>query len=333
LGLNLGNTMEAPGGETGWGSPVITESFIKYVKQSGFNAIRIPCAWDGHTDNKATAHIDTNWLKRVKEVVGYCINNDMYVLLNIHWDGGWLDENCKPVKKDSVSAKVQAFWEQIATGMRDFDEHLMLASCNEPTTHNAEEMDVLLYYHQAFIHAVRSTGGKNTYRCLVIQGSSELINKNNFPTDPTPGKLMFEEHNYTPWQFCALDGDANWGKMFYYWGKGHHSTIEPARNATWGEESELIKWFDKMKSMFIDKNIPVLMGEYGAYRRGSGGRNIPKDLAAHNDAVDYWITYVTKQALARGIKPFWWDIGGLIDRRNNKVVDQRSLNAIIAGSK
>ena len=333
LGWNLGNTMEAPGGETGWGSPVITESYIKFVKQSGFNAIRIPCAWDWHTDNKATAHIDPNWLKRVKEVVGYCVNNDMYVLLNIHWDGGWLDENCKLIKKDSVSAKLQAFWEQIATTMRDVDEHLMFASCNEPTTSNAEDMNVLLSYHQAFINAVRSTGGKNSHRCLVIQGSSDLISTGAFPTDPSPNRLMYEEHNYTPFQFCALDGDASWGKMFYYWGAGHHSTIEPDRNPTWGEESEQTKWLDKMKSMFIDKNIPVLMGEYGAYRRGAGSRNVPKDLATHNDAVDYWITYLTKQALARGIKPFWWDTGGILNRSSNTVVDQRSLDAIIAGTK
>ena len=332
LGWNLGNTMEASGGETGWGNPVTTESYIKFVKQSGFNAIRIPCAWDWHVDNKATAHIDPNWLNRVKEVVGYCVNNNMYVLLNIHWDGGWLDQNCTLAKKDSVSAKVKAFWEQIATAMRDFDEHLMFASCNEPVTNNAEEMNVLLSYHQTFINAVRSTGGKNANRCLVLQGTSDLITANAFPTDPVPNKLMYEEHNYTPFQFTALDGDASWGKMFYYWGAGHHSTIEPDRNPNWGEESEQIKWLDKMKSMFIDKNIPVLMGEYGAYRRG-GSNHIPKDLATHNDAVDYWITYLTKQALARGIKPFWWDTGGIINRSNNAVIDQRSLDAIIAGTK
>jgi len=85
LGWNIGNTMEAPGGEGGWGNPPITEDYVKFVKQLGFNAIRIPCAWNyGHVDNSATAHIDPNWLARVKEVVGYCVNNDIYVLLNIH---------------------------------------------------------------------------------------------------------------------------------------------------------------------------------------------------------------------------------------------------------
>lgn len=332
LGWNLGNTFEAPGGETGWGSPVITEDYIKFVKQKGFNAIRIPCAWDWHhVDDKATAHIDENWLNRIKEVVGYCVDNDMYVLLNIHWDGGWLENNCTPAKKDSVNAKQKAYWEQIATTLRDFDEHLMFASANEPNADDATEMEVLLSYHKTFVDAVRATGGRNTYRVLVIQGAIEWLDVESFPTDPTPNRMMYESHNYTPFQFCALDGDASWGKMFYYWGDGHHSTIEPDRNPTWGEEDEQLKGFKLLKENFVDKGMPVLMGEYGAYRR-DGSNHVPLDLATHNDAVDYWLTYVTKQALLHGIKPFFWDTGGALDRQNNTVKDQRTIDAIIAGA-
>jgi endoglucanase len=333
LGLNIGNTFEAPGGETGWGSPVITEDFIKFVKQQGFNAIRLPAAWDWHhVDNKTTAHIDENWMNRVKEVIGYCVNNDMYVLLNVHWDGGWLENNCTPDKKDFVNAKQKAYWEQIATAMRDFDEHLLFASANEPNADDATKMGVLLSYHQTFVNAVRSTGGRNTYRALVLQGSSEFISVNDFPADPTPNRIMYEEHNYTPFQFCGLGDDVSWGKMFYYWGAGHHSTIDPDRNATWGEEEEHIQYFKKIKEQFVDKGIPVLMGEYGAFRRSVGPKG-PLDLDVHNDAIDYWITFVTKQAKANGIVPFWWDTGGVLDRSNLTVKDERTLNAIIAGSK
>jgi aryl-phospho-beta-D-glucosidase BglC (GH1 family) len=234
LGWNIGNTMEAPGGETGWGNPPITENYIKFVKQSGFNAIRIPCAWYLHMDNATDAHINTEWLNRVKQVVQYCVNNDIYVLLNIHWDGGWLEQNCTPAKKDSVNAMQKAFWEQIATTMRDFDEHLMFASANEPGVSDASQMAVLLSYHQTFINAVRSTGGRNAYRTLVVQGPSTDITTtytlmNTLPTDVVANRMMVEIHNYTPFQFTALNGDASWGKMFYYWGAGHHSTIEPDR--------------------------------------------------------------------------------------------------------
>jgi endoglucanase len=337
LGWNIGNTFEAPGGEIGWGSPVITEDFIKFVKQSGFNAIRIPCAWDWHhIDNKATAHIDQNWLNRVKEVVGYCVNNDIYVLLNIHWDGGWLDQNINKDMKDSINAKQKAYWEQIATAMRDFDEHLMFASANEPPVDNAEQMEVLTSYHQTFIDAVRSTGGRNSYRVLVIQGPSTDIEKtynlmNTLPVDKVNGRMMVEIHNYTPFQFTLMNGDANWGKMFYYWGAEHHSTIQPDRNPTWGEENEQIGYFQKMKEKFVDKGIPVILGEYGAYRR-DGSEHVPMDLETHNNAVDHWATFVTKQALTHGVIPFWWDTGGALDRANLTVKDQRTIDAIKAGA-
>jgi aryl-phospho-beta-D-glucosidase BglC (GH1 family) len=337
LGWNIGNTMEAIGGETAWGNPRITESYVKFVKQLGFTSIRIPCAWDIHVDNKATAHIDPNWLNRVKEVVGYCVNNGLYVMLNIHWDGGWLEQNFTALKKDSVNAKQKAFWEQIATTMRDFDEHLMFASANEPAVDNAEKMAILTQYHQTFINAVRSTGGKNSHRVLILQGpstsmtlTSELMN--TLPQDPVANRLMVEVHNYTPAQFCFLNEDASWGKMFYYWGSGLHSTIEPDRNATWGEENDHIADFRKIKEKFVDKGIPVLMGEYGAYRR-NGSANVPKDLAIHEASVDHWTTFVTKEALAHGIKPFWWDTGGALDRQTNTVKDQRTIDAIIAGGK
>jgi aryl-phospho-beta-D-glucosidase BglC (GH1 family) len=337
FGWNIGNTLEAPGGETGWGNPQITESYIKSIKQLGFTAIRIPCSWNIHIDNKATAHIDQNWINRVKEVVGYCVNNDLYVLLNIHWDGGWLENNISQAKQDSVNAKQKALWEQIATSMRDFDEHLMFASANEPNADKAETMSILASYHQTFINAVRSTGGKNSYRVLVLQGPNTSMSltpqlMSTLPNDPIPNRLMVEVHNYNPSQFCFGKSDEVWGKMLYYWGSGHHSTIEPDRNATYGEENAHIAEFQKMKEAFVDKGIPVLMGEYGAYRR-DGSASLPKDMPTHEASVDYWITFVTKQALDHGVKPFWWDTGGAVDRLNNTVKDQRTIDAIFAGGK
>jgi len=336
LGWNIGNTLEATGGETSWGNPLITESYVKAVKQLGFTAIRLPCAWNLHLDNQATAHIDQNWMNRVKEVVGYCVNNGLYVMLNIHWDGGWLENNITKIKQDSVTAKQKALWEQIATNMRDFDEHLMFASANEPAADDAGEMAILASYHQTFVNAVRSTGGKNSHRVLILQAPSTSMSLAydlmSLPNDPTPNRLMVEVHNYTPSQFCFLNEDVSWGKMAYYWGKGYHSSIEPDRNATYGEEDAHIADYNKMKTKFVDKGIPVLMGEYGAYRRG-GSAHVPQELELHNASVDYWITFTTKEALARGIKPFWWDTGGAVDRRNNTVKDQRTINALIEAGK
>lgn len=341
LGWNLGNTLEAMGGETAWGNPQATQALIDKVKQSGFNAVRIPVSWNQYA-NASTAQIQAQWLDRVKQVVQYCINNDLYIILNIHWDGGWLDEHINTRDQAAVNAKQKAFWEQIATKMRDFDEHLMFASANEPPAGDATQMNVLLSYHQTFINAVRSTGGKNTYRVLVIQGPSTDIDKTNtlmntLPTDPTPNRMMAEVHYYGPWQFAGLTEDATWGTMFYYWGNGYHSTTDPSRNATWGEENYVIAEFQKMKSKFVDKGIPVVLGEYGAIRRTTALTGAA--LTLHLASRAYWDKYITQQARAHGLLPFYWDEGsltnhgfGIMNRPNNSVGDQQALDGLIQGA-
>ena len=334
LGLNIGNTLEAIGGETAWGNPKITKSFVGYVKQSGFNAVRLPCSWNQYTVSSSSTVLKTEWLNRVKEVVRYCVDNDMYVLLNIHWDGGWLENNISPDKQDSVNDKQRAFWKQIAIHLRNFDEHLIFASANEPNVENAAQMGVLHSYHQTFVNTVRSTGGRNSYRVLVVQGPSTDIDKttvlmNALPTDPTPDRMMVEVHYYSPYQFCLMGEDAWWGKMFYYWGNNYHSTTDPLRNSNWGEEDYVIAEFQKMKTKFVDKGIPVVLGEYGAMQRLSLTGDA---LSLHLASRAYYVKYVTQQLKAHGMLPFYWDTGSLLSRTNNTVSDKQTLDSLISGA-
>jgi aryl-phospho-beta-D-glucosidase BglC (GH1 family) len=340
LGWNIGNTLEATGGETAWGNPKVTKALIDLVKANGFNAVRIPCSWDQNLMSSTTGQIKTEWLNRVKEVVQYCVDNDMYVIVNIHWDGGWLENNCTEAKKEANNAKQKAFWEQIATHLRGFDEHLLFASANEPNVDNATQMAVLTSYHQTFIDAVRATGGKNANRTLVVQGPSTDIEKTNklmltLPTDNVTSRMMVEVHYYAPWNFAGLTKDETWGKMFYYWGANNHSTTDVTRNPTYGEEADLDKTFKLMKTQFVDKGIPVVLGEFGAIRRTTLTGD---DLTLHLASRAYYLKYVVKQAKANGILPFYWDEGsisdkgfGVFNRTNNTVFDTQALNAMIEG--
>src|SRR5262249_18239082 len=111
-GWNIGNSLEATGGETAWGNPLITQQLITAVQAAGFNTLRIPCAWDGHA-NQTTLTIDPAWLARVKEVVDFAISRGMYVILNEHWDGGWLEEHPLFSFQTAVNTKQTAYWTQI----------------------------------------------------------------------------------------------------------------------------------------------------------------------------------------------------------------------------
>jgi len=340
VGLNIGNTLEAIGGESNWGNPKITKELISLIKANGFNAVRIPCSWDQYA-NSSTAKISQEWLDRVEEVVQYCTDENIYVLLNIHWDGGWLENNCTVEKQAEVNEKQKAYWEQIATQLRDFDEHLIFAGANEPNVEDATQMAVLKTYHQTFIDAVRSTGGKNSYRILIIQGPSTDIEKTNqlmlqLPVDTVQSRLMTEIHYYSPYQFTLMTEDASWGNMFYYWGEGNHSTTDTIHNPTWGEEDFVNSMMGLMKTQFVDKGIPVVLGEYCAMKRTT---LTGESLNLHLKSRAYFTEYVTRQAKANGILPFYWDIGGtgaadtgIFNRNNYTIFDQQILDALMRGS-
>jgi len=358
LGWNLGNTLECTSstatgsvisGETDWGNAKASKAMINAVKAAGFNAVRIPCAWNRYLENSTNYKIKDFWLARVKEVVDYCVSNDMYAILNIHSDGGWLDNNPTLAKQAEVTKKEKAIWEQIAVYFRNYDEHLLFAGTNEVNmgsnggTPTQDNYNVQMSYNQTFVDAVRSTGGRNAYRNLLIQAFSTDINQAvsnlKVSTDKVQNRLMVEVHYYDPSQFCILESDATWGKYFVFWGADYHQYATGAlagRAATWGEEDHVISQFAKMKTNFIDKGYPVILGEYSPTRRLS----LTGDALTHHlDSRAYYIKYVTEQAKNYGIVPFYWDNGGtgdkgcgIFNRSTTVAEDTKALNGLVQGA-
>lgn len=335
VGWNLGNTLEAIGGETAWGSAVTSQALIDSVKAAGFNTVRLPVAWFCHSDT-VTSLIDGDWIARVKKVVDYCVNDSMYVVLNMHWDKGWLENRIDKANQSQVNERQHKYWSQIAAYFKNYDEHLLFAGANEPNASDSVGMAILLSYYQTFVDAVRATGGNNSSRTLIIQGPETDMEKtcklmNAMPTDKIDDRLMVEVHYYTPFQFCLMQEDADWGGMAFYWGKNNHSETEPDRNATWGEEGHIDSLFSEVRKRFVDQGIPVIIGEFGAYKRELSA---PSDLALHSASVEYFNKYVVKAAINNGLIPYYWDVPmGLFDRRTGKILDRGVLDAMTQGAK
>lgn len=337
LGINIWNTMETPYGETGWGNPLITQNLIDVLKEGGFNAIRIPCQyWVSHA-NKETGKIDDTWLDRLKEVVQYCVNDDMYVLVNDHHDG-FMDCKAQGGRLDSIKAIQRVIWEQVATKLRDFDEKVMFASSNEPDAKTLEEVTNLHDFHQIFIDAVRSTGGKNAYRTLVLQAPNTSLDLATFfsvganpglPVDKVPDKLILEFHYYTPSNFCILTGDANWGKEWRYWGANLKSTTDPEHNSTAFEEDYMESTFQLAKERFVDKGIPLLMGEFGTENH-SANCPTPADSILSLNSRAHFLGHAVRTARANKISPFLW--AGVIDRGTETLDNQRDLDSLRVGA-
>lgn len=346
IGWNLGNALEAcssstVASETMWGNPKTTKTLIDAVKSAGFNTIRIPCAWSGYMEDQTTYKIKDSWFARVKEVVDYCIANNMYVILNSHWDGGWRDQNPFYAQQTAINEKQKALWEQIAVYFRDYDEHLIFAGTNEvghdaSTAPTAENITVQMSFNQTFVDAVRSTGGKNTYRNLLVQAYNTnidlAVSSLKMPTDATSNRLMAEIHYYDPSDYCILTEDASWATMKYYWGK-EAGYDQYGAISSWGQEDWARTQFAKLKTNFIDKNIPVIMGEFG---------NMYREIAdaskqAHvTDSRNYYLKYITSQAIANGVVPVYWDNGttgnngsGLFNRSTGEQAHSDAISALI----
>lgn len=335
VGLNLGNTLEAICDENAWGAGKTSQKLIDSIKAAGFNTIRIPTAWFCHSDT-ITSTINPQWLARVKEVVDYCVKDDLYVILNMHWDQGWLENRINTKNQLEVNKRQHIYWTQIANYFKKYDEHLLFAGANEPSAIEAKQVEILLSYYQIFIDAVRATGGNNASRTLIVQGPETDVEKtlklmNTLPRDKIKDRLMVEVHYYTPFQFCLLDKDAAWGKMFYYWGKDFHSKTDVERNSSWGEEELVDSLFNGLKTKFVDKGIPVILGELGAYRRKIDD---PENQDLNNKSVEHFNKYVVKNAISNGIIPYYWDTPrNLFNRDTGEIMDKGVLKAMMQGAK
>lgn len=339
IGWNLGNSLEATGGETAWNNPATTLAMITKIREMGFNAVRIPCSWDQYLNDETTYEIKATWLARVKEVVDYCIQNDLYAILNIHWDGGWLENDIPNGYNEEVNNKQRVLWTQIATYFRDYDEHLLFAGCNEPNVEDEDDMATLLKYEQTFVDAVRATGGKNVYRNLIVQGPSTDIDKTMqymtaLPVDETPNRLSVEVHYYSSWQFCGMENDESWGKAFYFWGEENKKYATGVYEGRWDNvcgESYVQSQFQKLKERFTDQGIPVIIGEFAAIRRTLSDEQAQEGHDLSRAAFD---ECVVREANARGLVPFYWDRGdGVLDRKNLQVYDELEYNGLMNGTR
>ncbi|MBQ6966072.1 MAG: glycoside hydrolase family 5 protein [Bacteroidaceae bacterium] len=353
-GWNLGNTLEAGpcswlkndlDWETGWQSSKTTQVIIDEVKKQGFRSVRIPCAWFIHMDENY--NISPTWMDRVQEVVDYCIKDDLYVVLNDHYDNGWIERSFKERTAESVDKNcfiLGLMWKQIATRFRDYDHHLLFAGMNEPDAAGDGSADkqgdvaTLVQYEQTFVNAVRQTGGGNATRVLVVQAPSTSIDLayqyDVMPTDEMPDALMLEVHFYSPYNFTMMTKDESWGYQAYYWGAGNHVSGSN-HNVTWGEEAYVQEQFRQMKTKYTSKGVPVVMGEFGTlWRTMPQGENQEK----HDDSVYAWYKAVCRYAVHNGLVPMVWDTNGckrpsmdVLNRKTLTVFNQRALDGIMDG--
>jgi len=328
-GMNVGNELEL-----NWGPPNV--ALFYSAVQNGFNAVRIPCAWDMTASTNITANatnylINPAYMTQVKQAVDGAIAAGMYVMINDHWDDGWLQQNIGTTVDLVINAKVNAYWTQIATTFAGYDNHLLFAACNEPSVASPAAMSTLMFYYQTFVNAVRAVGGNNTNRWLVLQGGGDTTWLNSLPTDTVTNRLMVEYHCYSPFQFTQLQSDASWGAMQYFWGPAYHYSGDPSHDCGTPEEGAIDAGFQQLVDQYVSKGIPVMIGEFQAAGKSVLSTNAT-EAAWNSLSCYYWNKYLVDSAHAHGMSPFYWSTGDSpLSYSTGAVMDTNAVRVLTGG--
>lgn len=336
LGWNLGNTLDstsnyasgAYGFETAWGCPYTTKAMIDAVKAAGFNAVRVPVSW-GQKCSGSDYKISDEWMKRVQEVVDYVIDNDMYCILNIHHDNTPISNNAyfypDNAHLENSLKFVSSIWKQVSAQFAGYDNHLIFETLNEPRLVNTsyewsvgsdatsqEAYSCINQLNAAALKEIRAGGGNNAKRFVMMPGyaakcEGQVLNALEFPNDD---HLILSIHAYTPYSF-ALDKNGT---------------------ASWDENSggrDIVQIFETCKSKFLDKGIPVIVGEMCAVNKNN------------EETRAKWAEFYTKTASSYGVPVFWWDncqftsTGencGLLDREAGTIKYPAIMSALLKGT-
>ena len=278
LGFNIGNSMEVPNNPTAWGNPFPTQALLDSVKAAGFNTVRIPCAWDSHTSG---GKVTETWLDSVKTVVDYAMRAGLYTILNIHHEGegGWFQSNIGTSVNSNIDSKMKTYWTQIANKFKDYNERLLFAGANEPgpnvNTWTSQHVSTLMHYYDPYQYTLMTSpqdwgapGG-------------EMIQPQYYYGDYTKAGETKRNAGYNAW---AGSVDAKLG-----------SIVHPQEQ------------FAKMKTNYVDKGYPVIVGEFGANIRTPELNG--SDLNLHKQGRVQWHKDVVSAAKQYGLTPILWDMG------------------------
>jgi hypothetical protein len=300
VGWNLGNALDANDGtkiwttteqhETCWGQPVTKPELIKMMKEAGFDAIRVPVTWYQEMDSDGK--VNDAWMKRVKEVVDYVIDNGMYCILNVHHDTGADSKTYQSWLKASVAnynanyKKYEYLWKQIAETFKNYDQHLLFEGYNEmldekntwnEPTNDKDGYEAINNYAKSFITTVRATGGYNAKRNLVVNtysGSNAVAAMKAMVMPEEAGHIIYQIHNYPDWQ-----------------SKDH------AR--------ELVdNLVSNIKTYLTNRGgAPVIIGEYATFRTWPDNYDY---YSSNHEVALYAMDYFVKKTKEAGIGTFYW---------------------------
>ncbi|KAH8651271.1 glycoside hydrolase superfamily [Xylariales sp. PMI_506] len=289
-GWNVGNTLDAIPDETSWGNPLANAQLFQFIKQSGFNSVRIPVTYAYHyTGSSPSWTIDPTWLQRVSDVVDMAVEAGLYVVTNMHHDSWiWAAVNADGANLTMIEEKIYASWYQIGQTLGCKSSMVAFEPINEPPCSAAADGAEINKINGIFLQALQDSGGFNTQRVVTLVGCSmDSIQTSEWFVAPTgfDNPYAIQYHYYSPYEL-----------IFYAWG----ATI-------WGSDSDKAALSTDLKNIrdnFTD--VPLVIGEFS-----------PTTAYIEPAARRKYMDFIARTALSVKTSLMLWDNGGdQLDRIN-----------------
>ncbi|KAI1767172.1 glycoside hydrolase family 5 protein [Hypoxylon sp. FL1150] len=286
-GWNLGNTLDAVPDEGSWNNPPVVAATFEDVKAAGFKSVRIPVTYADHfTGSSPDWTIDPDWLQRVSDVVDMALDNNLYVVTNVHHDSWeWADVSASGANLTMIEEKIYRTWVQIGEKLGCKSSLVAFEPINEPPANTAEDGTELNKINDLFLQALEESGGFNTQRVVTLMGGGmDSIKTSQWFKAPTgySNPWAIQYHYYSPYDF-----------IFQAWGK-----------TVWGSDADkaaLKADFANIRGNFTD--IPLVIGEFEI--------NTLLEPAARRKYMDFAVSTAKKYDTSLIL----WDNGdGALDR-------------------
>ena len=277
----------------------ITDIFLN----EGANVFRLPVSWTWFVDDRTFA-IDEEWLAAVRTEVDYILSQGAYCILdlhndymsrsfvatknpdtgeweNFHWTNKWMEEQYS----EYVNARYAAIWSQIAAYFKDYSDHLIFETCNEPAMEWTPDVDYdpwmagqeqrVNELNEIFVNTVRAAGGNNDTRILCLAVAEYNIHTHldaiTIPEDSD--YLMIQIHSYDEMERTS-NGES--------WTKATDDLFE-----------------DVAAFQTRCPKVPVIVGEVGLSHSWENMND--REAAAEK------VAYFFQKAEALGVPCLWWE--------------------------
>ena len=197
-GVNLSHYLEAPAGED-WGQRYTTDDFAR-IKSEGFDHVRIPCAWQNHTDPAPDYTISNAFFAVVDALVAGAVTNGLNAIVDIH--------NFYAFSSDpaSNSAEFYGLWEQIARHYSNAPPGVAFELLNEPLVAAPGLMNPI---NAEAIRRIRALQPRRTI--FVGCANANDVNALEALRLPEDDNLIVTIHDYEPFPFTHQGADwAGW---------------------------------------------------------------------------------------------------------------------------